>query len=67
MLKIVFGIVLAAVALAVFFLGINAVLVVVGVGVGVAFAELIDLGTKLEVAKRIVVGGEDEDEPRARR
>lgn len=67
MLKIVFGVVLAAVALGVFFLGMNAVLVVVGVGVGVAFAELIDLGTRLEAAKRIVLGGEDEDEPRARR
>lgn len=67
MLKIVFGVALAAVALAVFFLGMNAVLVVVGVGVGVAFAELIDLGTQLEAAKKIVVGGDDEDEPRGRR
>ena len=67
MLKIVFGVVLAAVALAVFFLGTNAVLVVVGVGVGVAFAELIDLGPQREAAKKIVVGGDEDDEPRGRR
>ena len=67
MIKIVFGVALAGVALAVFFLGMNAVLVVVGVGIGVAFAELIDLGTKLEANKRIVVGGDDDGEPRGRR
>lgn len=66
MIKIVIGIALAAVAVAVYFLGQMALVAVVGIGIGVAFGELIDLGTKLEANKRIIVG-DDDDEPRGRR
>ena len=60
MLKIVIGVLLAAVALGVFFLGREAVLLTVGVGMGVGLAELIDLGVRM--AARSVAAPDELDE-----
>lgn len=65
MLKIVLAAVLAGIAVAVFFLGRDALLVVVGVGFGVGFAELIDLGVRMSAER--AAPAEDEEIIRARR
>ena len=52
MMKLLIGVALAGAAIAVWMLGVNALLVIVGIGAGVAFAELIDLGATIEARKR---------------
>ncbi len=47
MLKLLIGLLLGVVALAVYFLGREALLVVIGVGAGVGLAELVDLGVRI--------------------
>ncbi len=60
MLKLVIGALLAAVAVAVYLLGREALLVVVGAGLGVGLAELIDLGVRM--AARSIAASDDLDE-----
>jgi len=68
MIKLLIGVALAGAAIAVWMLGVNALLVIVGIGAGVAFAELIDLGAAIEARKRAALAGDhDEDGGRSRR
>lgn len=69
MLRLILAVVLASVGLAVFFLGRDALLLVVGAGLGVGFAELVDLGVRQAPRRppRAPADEEDDDRPRGRR
>lgn len=59
MLKLVLAGALAGVALAVYFLGREALLMVVGIGLGIGFAELVDLGVRLAAPRDALTSDED--------
>jgi hypothetical protein len=65
MLKLLIGLLLGVVAIAVYVIGREALLVVIGVGAGVGLAELVDLGVR--VAARSFQMADEPDVAPARR